>query len=142
MTITEIQNEIIDDFGIFTDWEDRYSHIIQTGKELPVFPEENKTEKYLLHGCQSQVWIDAKLEDDKIIIAADSDSAIVKGLVGLLVKVYSGQRPADILVNPPEFISKIGIDNHLSPTRKNGLSAMIQEIQRMAYAYTLMAKKQ
>ena len=141
MTITEIQNEIIDDFGIFTDWEDRYSHIIQTGKELPVFPEENKTEKYLLHGCQSQVWIDAKLEDDKIIIAADSDSAIVKGLVGLLVKVYSGQRPADILANPPEFISKIGIDNHLSPTRKNGLSAMIQEIQRMAYAYTLMAKK-
>ena len=142
MTITEIQNEIISDFEIFTDWEDRYSHIIQTGKELPVFPEENKTEKYLLHGCQSQVWIDAKLEDDKIIIAADSDSAIVKGLVGLLVKVYSGQRPADILVNPPEFISKIGIDNHLSPTRKNGLSAMIQEIQRMAYAYTLMAKKQ
>lgn len=141
MTIQELQNEIVKDFEIFTDWEDRYTHIIQMGKDLPVFPEEFKTEKYLLHGCQSQVWINAKLEDEKIIINADSDSAIVKGLIALLIKVYSGQRPADILANPPEFLSEIGIDHHLSPTRKNGLSSMIKEIQRMAFTYNMLAKK-
>ncbi|KAB2843040.1 MAG: SufE family protein [Melioribacteraceae bacterium] len=141
MTIQELQNELINDFEIFTDWEDRYAFIIQLGKELPQLPEEFKTEKYLLHGCQSQVWINAKLEDEKIIIEADSDSAIVKGLIALLIKVYSGQAPADILGNPPEFLAKLGIDHHLSPTRKNGLGAMIKEIQRMAFAYNMLAKK-
>lgn len=141
MTIKELQDEIISDFEIFTDWEDRYAHIIQEGKELPELPEENKTEKYLLNGCQSQVWINAKLEDGRIIIEADSDSAIVKGLIALLIKVYSGQTPADILANPPDFVEKIGIDHHLSPTRKNGLGAMIKEIQRMAFTYNMLAKK-
>lgn len=141
MTIQEIQNELIGDFEIFTDWEDRYAFIIQLGKELPQLPEEFKTEKYLLHGCQSQVWINAKLEDGKIIIEADSDSAIVKGLIALLIKAYSGQTPSDILGNPPEFLTKLGIDHHLSPTRKNGLSAMIKEIQRIAFTYNMLAKK-
>lgn len=140
MTIQEAQNEIISDFEIFTDWEDRYAHIIQSGKELPELPAEYKTEKYLLHGCQSQVWINAKLEDGKIIIDADSDSAIVKGLIALLVKVYSGQTPGDILANPPDFVARIGIDHHLSPTRKNGLGAMIKEVQRIAFAYNMLAK--
>lgn len=138
MSIKEKQEEIIKEFSDFTDWEDKYKHIISLGRQLPELGEEYKTEKHKLNGCQSQVWINAKLEDGKIYFAADSDAAIVKGLIALLIRVYSGHNPSEILANPPEFVKQIGIDNHLSPTRKNGLSAMMKQIQMYAVAFKAM----
>ena len=138
MTITEAQDQIVKEFESLEDWDEKYEHIVKLGKQLPKISEEYKTDKYKLNGCQSQVWINAKLDDGKLIIDADSDAMIVKGLIAILVKIYSGQSPSDILSNPPDFISKIGIDHHLSPTRKNGMGAMIKEIQRMAFAYKMV----
>ncbi len=135
MTIKEKQEQIISEFESLQDWEDKYGEIIRIGKELEEYPEEVKTDKYKLTGCQSQVWLNAKLEDGKIYLQADSDAMIVKGLVSLLVKVYSGHTPTEILGSPPEFLAKIGIDKHLSPTRKNGLSSMLKQIQMFAVAY-------
>jgi cysteine desulfuration protein SufE len=143
MTIQETQLKIIKDFEQFTDWEEKYKHIIEEGRKLPEFDKRLKSEKYKLSGCQSQVWMNAKLENGKIIFEADSDAAIVKGLVTLLVKVYSNHSPEEILSNPPTFLEKIGIDKHLSPTRKNGLSAMMKQIQMYALAFkALEARKQ
>ncbi len=139
MTIQETQDQLIKEFEEYQDWEDRYKHIIKLGRELPAVSEEVRTEKYKLEGCQSQVWINAKFEDGKVVIEADSDAMIVKGLIALLIKVYSNQTPDEILKTPPEFLNKLGIANHLSPTRKNGLGAMLKEIQRMAIAYKTIA---
>lgn len=141
MTIKEKQEAIIKEFEQYTDWEEKYARIIELGRKMPVLDEALKTEKYKLNGCQSQVWINAKLEDGKIIFEADSDAAIVKGLVALLVNVYSNHSPEEILSNPPEFVKNIGIDNHLSPTRKNGLGAMMKQIQMYALAFKAMAAK-
>ena len=141
MTIKEKQEIIIKEFEQFTDWEEKYTRIIELGRKMPALDDAFKTEKYKLSGCQSQVWINAKLEDGKIIFEADSDAAIVKGLIALLVNVYSNQTPDEILSNPPEFVKKIGIDNHLSPTRKNGLGAMMKQIQMYAVAFKAMAAK-
>ncbi len=142
MTIKETQKQIISEFEMLQDWEEKYGEIIRIGKELGEYPEEVRTEKYKLSGCQSQVWLNAKLEDGKIFLQADSDAMIVKGLISLLVKVYSGHTPDEILTNPPTFLSKIGIDNHLSPTRKNGLSSMLKQIQMFAVAYKTITDKQ
>jgi len=143
MTIKETQGKIISEFESLENWEDKYGEIIRLGKELEEYPEEVKTDKYKLKGCQSQVWLNAKLEDGKIYFQADSDAMIVKGLISLLVKVYSGHTPDEILTNPPEFLTKIGIDKHLSPTRKNGLSSMLKQIQMFSVAYkTVTDKKQ
>jgi len=143
MTITETQVKIISEFESLENWEDKYGEIIRLGKELEEYPEEVKTDKYKLKGCQSQVWLNAKLKDGKIYFQADSDAMIVKGLISLLVKVYSGHTPDEILTNPPEFLTKIGIDKHLSPTRKNGLSSMLKQIQMFSVAYkTVTDKKQ
>ncbi len=139
MTIKETQDQLIKEFEEYQDWEDRYKHIIKLGRELPAISDETRTEKYKLEGCQSQVWINAKLEDGKVVIEADSDAMIVKGLIALLIKVYSNHAPDEILKTPPEFLNKLGIANHLSPTRKNGLGAMLKEIQRMAIAYKTIA---
>lgn len=135
MTIKETQAKIISEFESLQNWEDKYGEIIRIGKELESYPEEVRTDEYKLSGCQSQVWLNAKLENGKIYLQADSDAMIVKGLVSLLVKVYSGHTPTEILSSPPEFLSKIGIDKHLSPTRKNGLSSMLKQIQMFAVAY-------
>ena len=141
MTIKEKQEAIVKEFEQFTDWEEKYTRVIELGRKMPALDEAFKTEKYKLSGCQSQVWINAKLENGKILFEADSDAAIVKGLIALLVNVYSNQSPDEILSNPPEFVKKIGIDNHLSPTRKNGLGAMMKQIQMYAVAFKAMATK-
>lgn len=140
MTIQEIQDKLVAEFSEYIDWDDKYASIIKMGKEMNQFPEEYRIEKNKIHGCQSQVWMNAKLENDKVIIDADSDAMIVKGLIAILVKVYSNQTPKDILNNPPDFVKKIGIDNHLSPTRKNGLGAMLKQIQMYALAYSTIVK--
>jgi cysteine desulfuration protein SufE len=142
LNIKEVQNKIVEDFEALLEWDERYAQIIKIGKELDSFPEEYKTDKYKLSGCQSQVWINAKLEDGKIYFTADSDAMIVKGLIALLLKVYSGRTPAEILSTPPDFLKKLGIDSHLSPTRKNGLSAMLKQIQMYAFAFKTITDKQ
>jgi cysteine desulfuration protein SufE len=141
MTIKEIQNDIVKEFEDFNDWEEKYKHIIKMGRELQPFPEELRTEKYKLDGCQSQVWINANLENGNVVLQADSDAMIVKGLIALLVRVYSGHPPEEILTTPPDFIKSIGIDNHLSPTRKNGLGAMLKQIQMFAVAFKALSNK-
>ncbi len=141
MTIKEIQEEIVKEFEQFTEWEDKYRHIIDTGRKLAQLNEEYKIEKFKLSGCQSQVWINAKLNDGKILFEADSDAAIVKGLVALVVRVYSNHTPEEILSSPPTFLNQIGIDKHLSPTRKNGLGSMMKQIQMYALAFKSMQAK-
>ncbi|MCX6169556.1 MAG: SufE family protein [Ignavibacteriales bacterium] len=141
VTIPETQDEIVKEFDQYTDWEDKYKRIIDLGRQLASLDETYRTDKYKLSGCQSQVWINAKLQDGKIFFEADSDAAIVKGLIALIIKVYSGHTPDEILSSPPEFVAKIGIDNHLSPTRKNGLGAMMKQIQMYAVAFKSLNMK-
>ena len=141
MNIEETQEKIIQEFEQFDNWEDKYSYLIKIGKELDSFPEEFRIDKYKLSGCQSQVWMNAKLKENNMVIQGDSDAMIVKGLVALLIRVYSGHSPKEILNNPPKFLTKIGIDKHLSPTRKNGLSAMLKQIQMFAIAFNTVVGK-
>ncbi|MBI2799566.1 MAG: SufE family protein [Gammaproteobacteria bacterium] len=126
------QDEIVETFGLLEDWSDRYQYIIDLGRQAPPFPETCKIEEYRLKGCQSQVWIVTEMKGGLMHIAATSDSSIVAGLIALLVRVYSDRRPADILATPPDFIRKIQLDDHLSPTRSNGLASMIQQIRQRA----------
>lgn len=141
MTIRETQDQIVKEFEQFADWEEKYKYIIGLGKTLAPIDSSIRTDKYKLSGCQSQVWINAKLEESKIIFEADSDASIVKGLVALLIRIYSNHTPDEILSSRPEFIKKIGIDNHLSPTRKNGLGAMMKQIQMYAVAFKALTVK-
>ncbi len=135
MDINLIQEEIIDDFSVFEDWMDKYAYLIDLGNELPPIDEQKKTEQNLIKGCQSRVWIDAKFEDGKIFFEADSDAVIVKGIVALLLKVYSGQTPEEILGNELSFVEAIGLTKHLSPTRSNGLVSMIKQMKMYALAF-------
>lgn len=137
-SINEIQDEIIDDFSLFDDWSDKYGYIIELGKKLPPLEESLKTDDLIIKGCQSRVWLHAKLEGEVIIFTADSDAIIVKGLVYLLVKVLSGQTPADIVANELYFMEKIEMAQHLSPTRNNGLLAMVKQMK----LYALVLKTQ
>ena len=130
--IREAQQEIIDAFALFDDWTDRYQYIIDLGKGLEDLPENMKTEENRLQGCQSQVWIVTEESDGRLFFKAISDAAIVSGLIALMLKVYSGRKPADIIDSPPDFISQIQLDEHLSPTRSNGLHALIQQIRKFA----------
>jgi cysteine desulfuration protein SufE len=132
--LLDAQAEIVETFGLLEDWTDRYQYIIDLGRQAPPFPEAWKIEEYRLKGCQSQVWIVTTLNDGIMDIQATSDSAIVAGLIALLVRVYSGRKPADILSTPPDFIRQIQLEDHLSPTRSNGLSAMVQQIRQRAVA--------
>jgi cysteine desulfuration protein SufE len=141
MTISEIQNEIVKEFESVTEWDDKYTRLIKFGRDLAPFPEEFRTDKNKIEGCQSQVWLNATFVEGKVIIDADSDSTIVKGLAALLVQVYSNQTPTEILASPPSFLNKIGIDSHLSPTRKNGLGAMLKQIQLYAVAFNALNRK-
>jgi len=130
--ISDIQAELVDEFSIFDDWMERYEYVIDLGKALPEYPEEWRTEDNKIKGCQSQVWLNMELKDGKIDIDGDSDAAIVKGLVAIVLKVYSGQSPKDILDAKPDFIKDIGFTDHLSPTRSNGLHAMLRAIYQTA----------
>jgi len=126
------QDEIVEAFALFDDWSDRYQYIIDLGRQQPPFPEAWKAEQYRLKGCQSQVWIVTEMKDGRMQIHATSDSAIVSGLIALLVQVYSNRRPADILATPPDFIRRIQLEDHLSPTRSNGLAALLRKIKEYA----------
>ncbi|MFZ1291149.1 MAG: SufE family protein [Melioribacteraceae bacterium] len=141
MSVIDEQNKIVKEFSELIEWEDKYSLLIKMGKELGVFDPEIKIDKNKISGCQSQVWMHAKLENGKMQIVGDSDAMIVKGLVALLISVYSNQKPEDILSSPPKFLSEIGIDKHLSPTRKNGLGAMLKQIQLFALAFKTITSK-
>jgi len=135
MTIEEIQKEIIEDFDLFEDWMQRYEFIIDTGKSLPLISDQNKSDDNLIKGCQSKVWLHADYENGKLIFSADSDAILTKGIVSLLLRVYSQQTPKDILDTDPFFIDEIGLKEHLSPTRANGLLSMIKQIKLFALAY-------
>lgn len=141
MSVEEEQEKIVEKFEELEDWDDKYAFLIKMGKELGELDSEIKIDKNKISGCQSQVWMHARLENGKMIIVGDSDAMIVKGLIALLIKVYSNQNPEDILSSPPEFLHKIGIDKHLSPTRKNGLGAMLKQIQLFAVAFKTLTNK-
>ena len=134
MTIKEIQKEIIDEFEMFDDWMDRYEYLIELGKSLPVIDDQLKVEDNIIKGCQSKVWLHSKLEDHRIHYTADSDAILTKGLVALLLRVYTNQTPKDILAADTEFIDAIGLKEHLSPTRANGLVSMLKQIKLYAIA--------
>ena len=135
MSMNEIQDEIIEEFSGFDDWMDRYSLLIDLGNELPPLPEDKKTDQNLIDGCQSKVWIDARMEDGKMILAGDSDAILVKGIVALLLKVLSGHTPQEVLDADLYFIGQTGLQEHLSPTRSNGLFAMVKQIKMYALAF-------
>jgi len=137
MSIKEKQQELIDDFAFLSDWEQKYEYIIDLGKELKGLPEEKKKEDILIKGCQSQVWLDAELRDGKIFFLADSDGILPKGIISLLVGVYSGHTAEEILAADFDFISKIGLQEFLSSSRANGLASMIKQIKFYAVAYQL-----
>ena len=134
MTIKEIQEEIIDEFAMFDDWMERYEYIIDLGKSLPIIDAQYKLDENLINGCQSKVWLYSELENDTIKYTADSDAILTKGIVALLLRVYSGQKPADILTAETNFIDQIGLKEHLSPTRANGLVSMVKQIKMYAIA--------
>lgn len=126
------QDELIADFELFDDWMDRYQYLIDLGRRLPEFPEELRTEENRIRGCQSQVWFVAEQKDGRLEFQATSDAAIVSGLIALLLRLYSGRYPQDILDTPPEFVAALQLESHLSPTRSNGLSSMLAAIRRFA----------
>lgn len=135
MTINELQDELIEDFEFITEWEEKYKYIIDLGKELPVIDEQYKTEQYLIKGCQSRVWLHAAYENGKVIFTADSDAIITKGLVSMMVKILSNQTPEDIMNAELYFIDKVGLKDHLSVTRSNGLLSMIKQMKLYAIAF-------
>ena len=141
MTINQIQDEIIDEFVDIEDWMDRYAYIIDLGNSLPAIAEKFKTPKYIIEGCQSRVWLNAELNDEgKIIYTADSDAIIVKVIISLLIKVLSEHTPQEILDADLYFIDKIGLSEHLSPTRSNGLVAMVKQMKVYAFAFNAKCK--
>ena len=135
MTIKEIQEEIIDEFSMFDDWMQRYEYIIDLGKNLPLIQEVYKTDDNIIKGCQSKVWLKGEQKDDKIVFTADSDAILTKGIIAILIRVFSNQNAFDILAADTDFIDKIGLKEHLSPTRANGLVSMIKNIKMYALAF-------
>jgi len=135
MTLNEVQDRIVEDFSMFDDWMDRYQQLIELGKDLPPIDEKKRTESYLIKGCQSKVWLDADLKDGKIYFTADSDAIITKGIVALLIQVLNERTPKEIIEADLYFIDKIGLKENLSPTRSNGLVAMVKQMRLFAIAY-------
>ncbi|MGM0507078.1 MAG: SufE family protein [Bacteroidota bacterium] len=135
MDIQEKQQRIVREFSLLEDWQERYKHIIRLGQKMPPLDPKHQIEENLVRGCQSQVWLVASIRDGKVIFEADSDAAITKGLVALMVRFYSGETPDDILSTEPEFIQKIGMQEHLSPTRSNGLISMVRQMKIYAMAF-------
>ncbi|MDR2511974.1 MAG: SufE family protein [Bacteroidales bacterium] len=137
MSIQEKEKNIIAEISNYTDWMDKYNRIIDYGKTVPKIEDSQKTETNLIKGCQSRVWLSAELIDGKIYFKTDSDAVITKGIAALLISVYNGELPADILAHEPSFIEKIGLKEHLSPTRSNGLQSMLKQIKMYALAFKL-----
>jgi len=137
MTIQESQEAVIEEFSMFEDWMDKYAYLIELGKELPLIDEQYKTKQYLISGCQSRVWLHAEMKDKKMVLTADSDAVITKGIASLLIRVLNNQTPYDVLKADIIFPEKIGLKDHLSPTRANGLQSMIKQIQLFAQAFVL-----
>lgn len=135
MKIKVIQEEIIEEFAFFEDWMQRYEHMISLGKSLPIIDEANKKDEYLIKGCQSKVWVFPEFKEGKVSFTADSDAIITKGIVALLLRVFSNQSPEEILKADTTFIDEIGLKEHLSPTRANGLVSMIKQLKMYALAY-------
>lgn len=142
MTIEEVQQEIIADFSIYEDWMDKYTYLIELGNELEPIDAAYKTDQNLIRGCQSRVWLQQRLEGERLFFEAESDALIVKGLVALLLKVFSGRTPQEILDAEPHFIDEIGLRQHLSPTRSNGLMSMVKQIKLYALAYRQISSQQ
>ena len=136
-TINDLQDEVVDEFSDFHDWMDKYQMLIDLGNELKPLDEKYKTEQNLIDGCQSRVWLQCDLVDGKLVFTADSDALIVKGIIALLIQVISGHSPKEILDADFYFIDKIGLRDHLSPTRSNGLLAMVKQIKAYAMAYNM-----
>jgi cysteine desulfuration protein SufE len=139
MTIEEVQQEIIDEFSVYTDWMDKYGYLIELGNELKDLEPKEKTDQNLIKGCQSRVWLVAEMNDGKINFRGESDAVIVKGLVALLLRVVSGRSPRELIENDLHFIDDLGLKQHLSPTRSNGLLAMVKQIRFYAVAYKKIA---
>jgi cysteine desulfuration protein SufE len=135
MTIQDIQHDIVDEFALFDDWMQRYEYMIELGKSLPLIDPASKTDDLLIKGCQSKVWMKADLVDDKIVFTADSEAIITKGIIAILIRVFSNQRPDSILSANTSFIDQIGLKEHLSPTRANGLASMLNQMKYYALAY-------
>jgi len=140
MTINETQDAIIEEFSLFDDWLDKYNYIIELAKDLPKINNQFKTKENLINGCQSKVWLNADLVDNKILFSADSDAIITKGIISLLVKVYNNRTPKEIMDSEIYFIKKIGLEENLSPTRANGLLSMMKQIKLYALAYNSKIK--
>ncbi|MBO3096963.1 SufE family protein [Gelidibacter pelagius] len=135
MTIKAIQEDLIDEFSMFEDWEERYQYMIDLGKTLPLIDEQYKTQENIIKGCQSKVWVHAEMDSDKVVFTADSDAIITKGIIAILIRVFSNQHPQDIIDADTDFIDAIGLKEHLSPTRANGLVSMIKQLKMYAIAY-------
>ena len=134
-TMKELEQNLIEEFELFDDWMDKYNYIIELGKELPMIDEQYKTPEFLIEGCQSQVWLHADFHDDKVFFTADSDAIITKGIVNLLIRVLSERTPQEIIDNDLHYLDAIGLKEHLSPTRSNGLASMIKQIKLYAVAF-------
>ena len=135
LNISQIQEELIDEFAMFDNWMDRYQYMIELGKSLPIINKKFKTDDFLIKGCQSKVWVQADIKDNKILFKADSDAIISKGIIAILIRVYSGHSADEIINANSEFIDKIGLKENLSPNRANGLSSMIKQLKLYALAY-------
>ena len=137
MTIQEISEQIVEEFSVFDEWLDKYEYLIETGKQMPAIAPEAKTSENLIEGCQSRVWLDCREEDGVLRFTADSDAVITKGIICLLIRVYNGQTAQDILDSNVEFLDQIGLREHLSPTRSNGLTSMVKQMKMYALAYKI-----
>ncbi len=135
MTIKAIQDELIDEFSMFENWEERYQYMIDLGKSLPLIDDQYKTQENIIKGCQSRVWVHAVMDNDKVVFTADSDAIITKGIIAILIRVFSNQSPKAIIEANTDFIDVIGLKEHLSPTRANGLVSMIKQLKMYAIAY-------
>ena len=140
--IAQHEEQIVEEFGFFDDWMGRYEYLIEQGKDLPLIDQAYRNDEHKIRGCQSQVWLHARLNDGRVFFEADSDAAITKGLIALLVRVLSGQPPADIANANLDFLDKIEMKEHLSPTRKNGLNAMIKQMKLYAVAFLKVSTKE
>ena len=142
MTINEVQQEIVEEFSAFEDWMDKYGYLIELGNDLKDLDPKDKTDQYLIKGCQSRVWLVSDFKDGKIVFRGESDAVIVKGLVALLLRVVSNRTPEELMKNELFFVDEIGLKQHLSPTRSNGLLAMIKQIKLYAVAYNRLSGKE
>jgi len=141
MSIEEVQKEIVEEFGLYDDWMDKYNYLIELARDLPVIDSKYKTDEYLIDGCVSKVWLHADMDGDKLVFSADSDAIITKGIIALLIRVLSGRKPEEIKDARLTFIDDIGLKENLSPTRANGLLAMIRQIRMYALAYYTKQQK-